>query len=159
MLKRMLILIIVLGIFVLGLAFFGHVSLSVRSKLLNQNRSTPPNTYDPAHYGLPPTIAGYKTFAVLTADNTACMTPGEKRLVLQATQVNVQDYLSASSYAAIQQDLQQRGFADFAQSNVQIVGPGTTLNQFLTENEKWNEDRKKHGCVTSAPAVPLTPTQ
>ncbi len=120
---------------------------------------TPPSPYDPARYGLPPTIAGYKTFAVLTTDNTACMMPGEKRLILQATQANVQDFLSASSKAAIQQDLQQRGFADFAQSNVQIVGPGTTLDQFLSENEKWNEDRKMHGCVTSVPAVPITPTQ
>jgi len=87
------------------------------------------------------------------------MIPGEKRLVLQAMQANVQDYLSTSSYAAIQQDLRHRGFADFAKNNVQIVGPGTTLDQFLSENEKWNEDRKKYGCVTSAPPILLTPTQ
>lgn len=155
--KPILILIITLGISMLGLAFFSRDSSY--TDLLNQNHSTLPSTYDPAHYGLPPTIVGYKTFAVLTSDNTACMMPGEKRLVLQTTQVNVQSFLSTSDYAAIKKDLQQRGFADFAQDNIQIVGPGTTLDQFLSENEKWNEDSKKYGCVTSAPAAPLTPTQ
>lgn len=155
--KPIIILIIVLGISVLGLAFVSRDKSY--ADLLNQSHSTSPGTYDPAHYGLPSTIAGYKTFAVLTSDNTACMMPGEKRLVLQTTQANVQSFLSTSDYAAIEKDLQQRGFADFAQNNIQIVGPGTTFDQFLSENEKWNEDSNKYGCVTSGPSLPVTPAQ
>jgi len=64
----------------------------------------------------------------------------------------VQGFLSEGDYTAIQHDLQQRGFSDFAQSNMEIVGPGTTLDQFLSENEKWNKASKEYGCVTSAPA-------
>ena len=145
--KRRLIFVIILGAFVLGLAFFEQISLSTYSNISNRNNIT----YDPAHYSLPSSIGGYKTFAVLTSDNTACMSPGEKRLVLQASQENIQSLLSENDYAAIQHDLQQRGFADFSQSNVEIVGPDTTLDQFLNENEKWNEASKKYGCVTSAP--------
>jgi hypothetical protein len=155
--KPIRIIIIVVGISLLGLAFV--IRDNSYANLLNQNQSTSPSTYDPAHYGLPPTIAGYKTFAVLTSDNTACMMPGEKRLVLQTMQANVQRFLSTSDYTAIEKDLQQRGFADFAQGNIQIVGPSTTLDQFLSENERWNEDSKKYGCMTSGPAVPVTPAQ
>jgi hypothetical protein len=53
---------------------------------------------------------------------------------------------------AIQTELQRRGFGDFAQSNIEIVGPGTMLDEFLSENEKWNKAGKEYGCVTSAPA-------
>ena len=150
--KRMLVIIIAASILMLVLAFFGRVSTFVQSVLVNRNSFTTPSTYDPSYYDLPPTIAGYKTFAVLTSDNTACMMPGEKRLVLQASQATVQGFLSEGDYTAIQHDLQQRGFSDFAQSNMEIVGPGTTLDQFLSENEKWNKASKEYGCVTSAPA-------
>jgi hypothetical protein len=150
--KRRLVIFIATSILMLGLVFFGRVSPFVQSSLLNRNSFTTPSTYDPSYYGLPPTIAGYKTFAVLTSDNTACMMPGEKRLVVQASQATVQGFLSEGDYTAIQNDLQQHGFGDFAQGNMEIVGPGTTLDQFLSENEKWNKAGKEYGCVTSAPA-------
>jgi hypothetical protein len=86
------------------------------------------------------------------------MQPGKKHLILQASQTNVEDFLKTSDPKAIDTALRQAGLtAD--EVEIMIAGPGTTLDVIISETQKWNEDRKKHGCVTSAPAIPLTPTQ
>jgi hypothetical protein len=119
---------------------------------------TAASSYDPARYGLPGTIAGYKVFAVLTSDNTACMMPGEKRLILQATQQSVEDFLKTSNGPDINTELVQKGFPAFARWGVQVVGPGTKLDEFLSENQKWNALMQKHGCVTTGPIPTMAPT-
>ncbi len=108
--------------------------------------------YELAQQGLPSTIAGYKVLTVLTPDNTACMPLGEKRLVLQATQQSVQDFLRAINYATIKADLELKGMAEYTKWSAAIVGPGTGLQDLLSENEKWNQERQKSGCTKSKPA-------
>ena len=119
---------------------------------------TPVSPYSPSNYGLPNTIAGYKVLAVLTDNTLACMMPGKKRLILQANQASIEDYLKASDPMALDTALHQVGLTT-DEVEIEVVGPTTTLDGILLEIQKWNEDRKKHGCVTSAPAIPLTPTQ
>ena len=119
---------------------------------------TPVNPYAPSIYGIPDTLAGYKVLAVLTADTEACMQPGKKHLILQTSQTNVEDFLKAVDSKAIDTALRQAGLTP-DEVEIMIAGPGATLDVMFLEIQKWNEDRKKHGCVTSAPAIPLTPTQ
>lgn len=117
---------------------------------------TPVNPYAPSKYGLPDTLAGYKVLAVLTADTEACMQPGKKHLILQASQVGVEEFLKTVDSKAIDTALRQAGLtAD--EVEIMIGGPGTTLDVIISEIQKWNQ-LMKNGCVTSVPAVPLTPT-
>jgi hypothetical protein len=118
--------------------------------------SAPPTwmtPYEQAKQGLPDTIAGLRVLAVLTPGNTACLPPGEKRLVLQAAQPDIESYLGTSNYAAITADLNQKSIDEYVQWNVEIVGPGTTLDQFLGENERWNGQRQKSGCAQAMRAL------
>jgi hypothetical protein len=157
--KSTVILGVVLGTFVISLILLGQVGLSARFGSLNQTGATPFNLYDPAYYGLPPTLAGYKVFAVLTPDNTACMLPGEKRLVLQATQPNVEEFLRTNNNAMITKELEEKGLSEYDKWGIQIVGPGVVLEEFLAENTKSTEFRRKFGCVTSVPKSTFVPVQ
>lgn len=40
-------------------------------------------TFDPAHYGLPNIIAGYRVLAVLSHENQHCLPPDFKRIIIQ----------------------------------------------------------------------------
>ena len=152
--KRVLVLFLVLGIILVGLApMIGALLLAGSSSPTSPNDLNLPATYDPAHYGLPPTIAGYKVLAVLTSDNTACMPPGTKRLVLQSSQPNVESYLAQSDPAAIERELERLGFADFYGGGIEIDGPASITQAFLSELKKWNDFSQKYGCVTSLPAA------
>lgn len=157
--RRILLLVIaLLSVSALGLLFIKPgISVSSSNQAIFPSPSST-NSYDPANYNLPSSIAGYKTFAVLTFENTACMAFGEKRLVLQASQPEAENFLKESGFAAIKKELQEHGFTDFAESNIEFVGQATTFSQFIKENEKWNEDREKGGCVTLGPMVIVTPT-
>lgn len=105
------------------------------------------NPYDPARYGVPPVIAGYEVLTVLTPDNTACMDPEERRLVLQAPQGSVEEFLQQSRPDAVIGALEQLGLTQTAHWFVQYVGPGITLQGFIEENEKWNKDAATGGCI------------
>jgi len=52
--------------------------------------------YAPSSYGLLDTIAGYKSLAVFTSEDTMCMKAGYKRLILQTTEQSVDAYLPNS---------------------------------------------------------------
>jgi hypothetical protein len=115
-----------------------------------------PNPYAPSNYGLPDTIAGYKVLAVLTADTEACLQPGKKHLILQASQASVEDFLKASDSVALDAALYQAGLtAD--EVEIGVAGPGATLDVISAEIQKWNQSRQ-NGCVTSGPAQNVVPT-
>ena len=112
-----------------------------------------PNPFNPARVGVPIYVGGYKVLAVFTPDNLACMNPGEIRLVLQAPESNVEKYLANSNPKDIQKDLEQHGL----NATIEIVGPGVTIDQIISESAKWNQDIKKTGCIKLGPAeVPQT---
>lgn len=113
------------------------------------------SSYDPAQYGLPPSIGAYKLLAVLTPDNTACMPIQSKRVIAQATQGNVSDYLKETNAGEIQDEIKRLKSNDPTRWEVMIVGPDANLGDLLSENQKWNDQAKQSGCVTSGPV----PTQ
>ncbi len=139
--------------------FIGQSFSSSASQILGDKRASVPATYNPAQYGLPERIGGYKVLAVLTSDNTACMMPGEKRLILQADHSNVDDYLKNSDPEAVKKELEQRGLAEMAKWGFQIVGPGANLETILSEHQKWNEQAQKSGCVRFGPPPIITPVR
>jgi hypothetical protein len=117
------------------------------------------NPYDPARFGLPGYIGGYKLLAVFTSDNLACMSKGEIRLALQATAPDVEAFLAtsnprSSNLAAIQKDLEQHS----KNVEIEIVGPGVTIETIISENAKWNEDMKKNGCEQTGGPAPTPQT-
>ena len=117
------------------------------------------NPYDPARFGLPAYVGGYKVLAVFTPDNLACMSTGEIRLALQATEPNVEAFLAtsnptSSNLAAIQKELEQHG----KNVTIEIVGPGVTIDQIISESAKWNEGMKKNGCMQTGGPAPLPQT-
>jgi hypothetical protein len=91
-----------------------------------------------AKYSLPAMVGGYEVLTILTSDNTACMMTGEKRLVLRATQPDVEDFLKDSRPEAIKLELEQHGLTAVARWGIEIVGPAVTLDEFLSNNQKWN---------------------
>jgi len=75
------------------------------------------------------------------------MNPGEIRLVLQAPESNLEKYLVNSNTKDIQKDLKQHGL----DATIEIVGPGITMDQIISESAKWNQDIKKTGCIKLGP--------
>jgi hypothetical protein len=143
----------------LVMILFGRATLSSDTQALTQTMLPTISPYDPAQYGIPITIAGYKVLAVLTPGNTACMLPGHKRLILQAGEQDVENFLKNSHPNDINTALVQYGLTDTASWEVQVVGPGTTLDGFLSENQKWNAQATSDGCVKLGPMGPTrTPT-
>ena len=124
---------------------FLHLSAPV-----DRPTSTPINPYAPAYYGIPNTIAGYNVLAVLTSDNLACMLPGEKRLVLQANESTLEEYLAKSQPLSIQEELKRLGLTEMT-AGVEIAGPGSTLEQLVEEVNKWNQEATIRGCVQLGP--------
>ena len=110
------------------------------------------NPYDPARFGMPSYIAGYKVLAIFTPDNLACMNPGEIRLVLQTTEPNVGEYLANSNPKAIQKDLEHHGLDATKEWTYEIIGPDVTIEQIISESAKWNQEIKKTGCIRLGPA-------
>jgi len=82
------------------------------------------------------------------------MMPGKKRLILQANQASIEDYLKASDPMALDTALHQVGLtAD--EVEIMIAGPGTTLDVIISETQKWNQ-LMKNGCVQGGPVSPIT---
>lgn len=109
------------------------------------------NTYDPAQYGLPATIGGYRVLAVLTPDNTACLEPDERHLVVQASQEDVEGVLAQEQSADVWKDLERLGLTKTARWFVRYAGLGTTLQDLIVENEKWNSLAQSGGCLRNYP--------
>lgn len=113
-------------------------------------------------FGIPPYIADYKTLTVFTSADTMCMHTGYKRLVLQATEQVVDAFLHNSRPKEIVAGLEQAlsltmapydAVKEVANWHVEVVGPETTLEEVLSEHQKWNEDAKISGCITLAPVL------
>lgn len=106
--------------------------------------------YDPALYGVPETLAGYRVLVVLTPTNTACMPPDVGRLVLQADQRSLEEHLQVTQPIDIERALEKHGLRPH-QWMIQTVGPGVTREEVIAENESWNEQAMRLGCVQLGP--------
>ncbi len=102
--------------------------------------------FDPARFGLPTRIDSYIVLAVLTPENTACMLPGTKRIVLQIVQTNIFAIPKTGQATSIEKQLEQYGI-DSEGLQVQVVGPTVSAQAFLEENRQWNEKARTGGCM------------
>ncbi len=115
------------------------------------------DAYEPTQYDIPDTLAGYQVLAVLTPDNLACMPADHMRLVLQSSLENQDTYLPQSDLQGIREALKEHGVMDSENWELQIVGPGISKEQFLTEIAEWNQTMAHEGCMTLGPIPPATP--
>lgn len=138
-----------LVLFVCLLLSIGILLISVG--IVPVTSASPSNPYDPSLHGIPATLAGYKVLAVFTPETTACMPEGFKRLVLQTQQPSMNNYLNESQPETIEDALKENGISDITQWDIQIVGPGFSLNQIIAANESWNEAFTNGECIRSEP--------
>lgn len=151
--KILLISSIFLLVAVLGIASIGSVRPPSYAQLPSSTDSPVIGSYEPGQYGLPDFIAGYKVLAVLTSDNTACLETNTKRLVLQTTDPNVENFLSHSHPEAISQALEQLGLTKSALWDWEVVSADISSQEVMEHIQRWNQDMAQAGnCVHSLPA-------
>ncbi len=114
--------------------------------------------FDPAKFGVPDQLAGYRVLAVLNETNYACLRTGEKHLVLLSSEANLHDYLSSSDPNSIKQALHAANLDEYASWGWDIVGPGTTQEQLIQQLELSNNLNKSNGCPVPLGGVP-TPSK
>ena len=118
-------------------------------------------TYDPATYGIPDTIAGYKVQAVQTLENTACMLPNAMRLILQSIQSDFDSFLASSNPQAVLDELAKLDLPKDVKWELVFDGPGLwDREEFISGNAEWNSVRGNNGfrCLKSGPAIIITST-
>lgn len=132
-------------------------SLDAASLAPSQPQSTPILTnFDPAYYGLPDVIAGYRVLMVQAPENIACMRLGTMRLILQASQPDLNSFLTNTPGSSLESEVAKFNLASVLRWEFQFVGPGITKEDALAVARDW--DPKTHIiCLKSGPIV-LTPT-
>ena len=117
------------------------VSLNqVSGTMTNLAVTIPTGPFDPASYGVPDSIAGYKVLAVISANNTACVGPDDKRLVLLTDEPTVMDTVNKSQIDAVNVEAARLGLTDYTKGGIQWAGgPSATTQQFAANLPKWNQ--------------------
>ena len=123
-------------------------------------RPTSDNPYDPAQYGVPDTLGGYKVLAIMTVRDVPCISSLQKNILLQATENTAQDYLKdprplpdipryLNSLPGEANTIWQMG----------IVGPGLTLEKLKTNTAKMQASMAGKPCPppTGGPIKIATP--
>lgn len=90
-------------------------------------------------------VSGFEVLATHTSENTACMRPGSTRVILRATEPNVEGFLNNVRLSEIMQSLQQSGISQPIE--VEFTGPNITIDQINTNRQRWN-DAMRGGCIT-----------
>jgi hypothetical protein len=75
-----------------------------------------------------------------------CMSPGEKRLILQSPRPTMENALRDFPTERIKQELQQLNLED-TQWEWEIVGPRATLEQLVSQLEQASRFFKARGCI------------
>jgi hypothetical protein len=140
---------------VLIVAFSIVLIAQIRSTSLDLKEGDPSNTlvpemessYEPSVYGLPNVIAGYRVLAVLTPENTACMVPGSRRLVLQALAQNVEGFLQDTGMGAVQQELANLEVATGVTWQFSFVGPNSTKERIISGIATLNAHFRENECI------------
>jgi hypothetical protein len=117
-------------------------------------------SYDPATYGIPYQIAGFKILAVRTSENTACIPSGMMRITVQSSQPDVQSFLANSGDSrVVSETLRQIPSLSGINFNLEFIGPAPwNPERFLSSVAEWN-NHMKNGCVKlGGPAIIITPT-
>jgi len=117
---------------------------------------TTPGPYAPSAFGLSDRVGGYKVLAIFTQDTLACMRQDEKRLVLQSAEPSLDGHLESPDPARVMPDLRQQGVRDAENWTIEIVGPGSSIEQTMQRVQRWNE-AMADGCVQFHPLGIVTP--
>jgi hypothetical protein len=110
-----------------------------------------PSPFDPARYGVPYRLAGYRVLAVISAENTRCVPANELRLVVQAVAPDVETFLSGSDGQDLNAAIQKYNHPG-KDWMVEIVGPGISLADLEANTAQWNRGMQS-GCIRSGPVI------
>jgi hypothetical protein len=114
----------------------------------------PPDA-DLHQHGVPGTLGEYTVLAVFTPEDIACMPVGQKRIVLQARQGNVHDYLEHSEHPL---ELLKQLPDTETRWQVSVVGPGATLEKIQANLKSWNAQFENRPCMKlGGPVMTATP--
>ena len=106
------------------------------------------NLYNPARYGIPSTLSGYKILAIFTSDDIPCMLPQAKRVLLQTHQSTVHDYLQQSKpLTKILDYLRQLPGETDTVWQLSVVGSAITIDNIKTNTELLQESLKDQPCL------------
>jgi hypothetical protein len=112
----------------------------------------PENPYNPAQYGVPDILGGYKVLAILTLRDVACMPPQVKRVLLQAHQRTVHEYLQQPQpLAEVLTYLHQLPGEANTKWQLSMVGPGVTIEKVEANNKSWNAEFVNRPCLRLGP--------
>ena len=97
-----------------------------------------PASFEPAYYGLPEVIAGYKIIVVETSENIACMPPGNIQLVLQTSQPDMETFLKNAPGSNVENELKHLNIKQPKQWEFEYAGPGITKAMVLSVFKSWD---------------------
>jgi hypothetical protein len=160
-------LIVVIAAYSFALVFStAMVTLAVRPKPIfkivpiitaTPDAAPSPESFDPAYYGLPDAIAGYKIIAVETSANFACMTPGNIKLILQTSQPSIDTFLKNNPGGGVQSELEKLSLKP-KQWELEYVGTGITKATVLSIAKQWDPRNHTICMILGGPITTLTPT-
>jgi hypothetical protein len=116
-----------------------------------------PETFDPAYYGLPDVIAGYKIIAVETSANMACMTPGNIKLILQSSQPSVEAFLKNAPGANVDTEVKKLSLKP-KQWEFEYVGTGISRETVLSTAKQWDPRNTGICVILGGPILTSTTT-
>lgn len=103
--------------------------------------------YEPSHYNIPDTIAGYKVVAVISSENTECYPDGIILLKLQVPDLPLDPSdlsPTITSLSSVREAVYASGIPKLTWGTVY---PDATLESLVRANESWNQARRLNGCM------------
>ena len=146
--------IITIAITALWVVYANGIDVTLPSATSTSLTPEPTRLYDPAQYGVPNVLGGYKVLAVLNPDDVACMGSRSKRIVLQTTEPNVHEYLeSPKPIREIVEYLKQIPGEEETNWQVEVVGPRTTTERIAANLVDWNSAFSERPCFNTGGPV------
>ena len=96
--------------------------------------------YDPTQFGIPRSLGGYPVLAVLDDRNSPCMRPGQRRLVIQSSQLTAESGPRDFPKQRIQQELQALNLGEYTKAEFTVIGPGESRERLLMRLEKYRSE-------------------
>jgi len=106
---------------------------------------------DPATYGLPDKIADYEIVAIKSPADVPCMAADKLRMVLRASDSDLETFLANSRGNELVEQLAQLSGHRFEDWQIQIVGPEITTEAVLKRDTELEDIITAKGCLESTP--------
>lgn len=100
--------------------------------------------YSPSKYGVPKSVGGYVSLAVIPSANIPCAIEGHLKLILESEISGVENFIKQSRGASIQSELQQLDITKSVVWDVSVVSPNTTESEIIAS---VNEANRTHNGV------------